>query len=115
MFRQFAAEFKGDSRVSAVLFAAYQKRLRVVYENKWKVTMAEKDKLFDRQSWNTPTAVSFRKHFNNACKWAFYYTMTEYQDYTQPILLKDDFVNYMELAKTVFRPQWRFLMGLRNY
>ena len=40
--------------------------------------------------------------------------MTEYQDYTQPILSKVDFLNYLELAKTVFRPQWRFLIGLRN-
>ena len=29
-FRQFAAELKGDSRASALLYATYQKRLRLI-------------------------------------------------------------------------------------
>ena len=113
-FRQFAAEYKGDSRVSALLYAAYQKRLRLIYEHRLNCASATNAGLFDKQTWNTPQAKLFRKLFNDLCKYAFFYTMAEYQDYTDPILNRADFLNFVELAKSVFEPQWRFLVSLRR-
>ena len=39
--------------------------------------------------------------------------MAEYQDYSHSIVNKLDFLNYVELAKSVFDPQWRFLISLK--
>ena len=113
-FRQFAAEFKGDSRASALLYAAYQKRLRLICDQRLNCALAANAGLFDKQTWNTPQAKLFRKLFNNLCKYAFFYTMAEYQDYSHSIVNKVDFLNFVELAKSVFDPQWRFLISLRK-
>ena len=40
--------------------------------------------------------------------------MAEYQDYSHSIVKKVDFLNFVELAKSVFDPQWRFLISLRK-
>ena len=114
IFRQFAAEYKGDSRMSAILYAAYQKRLRLIWEMKYNASLASNAGLFDKQTWNTPGAKTFCRLFNNLCKHSFRYCMVAYQDYSMPIVSENDFIVYLDIAKIVFKPQWRFLRSLRN-
>ena len=40
--------------------------------------------------------------------------MIAYQDYSMPIVSEKDFLVYLEIGKLVFKPQWQFLIGLRN-
>ena len=100
--------------MSAILYAAYQKRLRRIWEMKYNAALASNAGLFDKQTWNTPRAKTFRRLFNNLCKHSFRYCIIAYQDYSMPIVSEKDFLVYLEIAKIVFEPHWRFLHGLRN-
>ena len=84
------------------------------WENKYNEAIATKEKIFDKQSFATDGAKLFRKIFNKHCRWAFVFCLTEYQDYSQPILLPHDWLAFQSIAKILFEPQWRFLASLRN-
>ena len=114
VFRQFASEYKGDSRASAQLYASYQKRLRLSWENKYNMLKAANAGIYDKETFASNDAQKFRKVFNKHCMWAFAFCMTQYQDYSKPILLPIDFLAFQNIAKQVFGKQWRLLASLRN-
>ncbi len=40
--------------------------------------------------------------------------MNSYNDYSQPLLILDDFMNYLYLSKRIFHQQWEFLATTRG-
>ena len=114
VFRQFASEVRGDASASSQLYASYQKRLRRTFENKNTELLALQTGVFDKQSFNDTRGKLFRKLFDDLCRYAFFACMSSLQDYSQPIICNDNFMNYLALAKSVFDPPWRFLASLRN-
>jgi hypothetical protein len=40
--------------------------------------------------------------------------MHHYNDYSQPLILPEDFTNYFELSKNIFPQQWSFLQSTRG-
>ena len=40
--------------------------------------------------------------------------MSQFQDYSKPLILEEDFYAFMELARLIYDKQWRFLISLRN-
>ena len=114
MFRQFAHELWGESLAVSQLWGAHQKRLRVTYENKFLESVASKAGLYNKQSFDTRGGNLFRKYFDRFCRCAFVNAMTNYQDYSQPIVSNTDLLIWMRVAERVFDPQWRFLRSLRG-
>ena len=114
IFRHFAAQFYDDTKQSALLLAAYHKARALVYENSAKEAMAREAGLFDCQTLLTEEGNIFIKVFNNHCRHAFYHSITNFQHYNQPLILKHDWENFLDVAKFVFEKPWRLLMSFRN-
>ena len=41
--------------------------------------------------------------------------MNHYNNYSQPLIITDDFMNYLELSNTIFTQQWSFLRATRGF
>jgi hypothetical protein len=48
------------------------------------------------------------------CKHAFLNCMYDYNDYSQPLILEEDFMNYLNLSKRLFPLHWDFLCCCRG-
>ena len=109
-----SSEYRGDSRASYALYAHYQKRLRQTWQLKAEKADAAKDVVIDKQSWQTPQMKAFRVEFDSLCKEGFLRCLSQWNDYTKPIISPEDFNRFLEKAKTTYPKQWRFLAPLRN-
>ena len=108
-FCQFASEYFGDSRACSMLYIEYQQsRLDAVVEEL--VTSqgitASASNLFQESSFKTKRAQQFQHWFDCYCEDAFLNCMNSYNDYSQPLLVPDDFMNYLFLSKRIFPQQW---------
>ena len=113
IFHQFASEFFGDSWASSMLFIKYQQaRLdaageEIVMSSQGNTSSASN--LFHDLSFKTERAQLFQYWFNRYCEHAFLNCMNSYNDYSQLLLVPDDFINYPNLSKYIFPQQWEFL------
>ena len=55
-----------------------------------------------------------RERFDRYCKHVFLNCLNSYNDYSQPLLVPDDFMNYLYLSKRIFPQQWEFLATTRG-
>ena len=102
IFRQLSTELRGDSVASSQLYAAYQKQRCCVYKLLLDEAVTKKYSVLDKMQFNTKQAQGFRRRFDMLCKNAFINCLTRWNDYTQPIILDEDFIRYQEVAKQVF-------------
>ena len=112
IFCQFASEYFGNSRACSMLYIEYQQaRLDAAVEEL--VTSqgitASASNLFQESSFKTKRAQQFQHGFDRYCEHAFLNCMNSYNDYSQPLLVPDDFMNYLYLLKRIFPQQWEFL------
>jgi len=117
IFRQFASEYFGDSRASSMLFIEYQQaRLDAAAEifMSSQVNTSSASNLFHDSSFKTERAQRFQYWFDRYCKHEFLNCMNSYNDYSQPLLVPDDFMNYLNLSKRIFPQQWEFLAMARG-
>ena len=112
IFCQFASEYFGNSRACSMLYIEYQQaRLDAAVEEL--VTSqgitASASNLFQESLFKTKRAQQFQHGFDCYCEHAFLNCMNSYNDYSQPLLVPDDFMNYLYLLKRIFPQQWEFL------
>ena len=114
IFCQFASEYYGDSWACAMLCIAFQQaRLDAAVADL--VVLSEDgstslpNSIFKESSFNTTEVQRFQYFFDRYCEYAFRNCMNQYNDYSQPLILLNDFMNYLKLSKTIFRDQWAFL------
>ena len=69
---------------------------------------------FQESSFKTKRAKQFQHWFDRYCEHAFLNCMNSYNDYSQPLLIPDDFMNYLYLSKCIFPQQWEFLPTTRG-
>ena len=81
IFRQFAAEYKGDARASSLLFAIYNRRQRETVVRKLKEAEAARDGVLDKSTFDTSNAKVFAKLFDELCRRSFINTLTKFNDY----------------------------------
>jgi hypothetical protein len=101
---RFGSEYFGDSRACSMLFIEYQQvRLdAAVADLEAKKSSAESDNLFDKSLFKTEEVVIFQYWFDRYCKHAFLNCMNGYNDYSQPLIVPQDFMNYLSLSKHIF-------------
>ena len=112
IFHQFASEYFSDSRASSMLFIKYQQaRLDAAAEifMSSQGNTSSASNLFHDSSFKTERAQRFQYWFDHYCKHAFLNCMNSYNDYSQPLIVPDDFMNYLYLSKRIFPQQWEFL------
>jgi hypothetical protein len=104
IFRQFASEYFGDSCASSMLFIEYQQaRLDAAAElcmSSQGNTLSASN-LFHDSSFKTERAQRFQYWFDRYCKHAFLNCVNSYNDYSQPLLVPDDFMNIMDRVKSM--------------
>jgi hypothetical protein len=112
IFRQFASEYFGDSRARSMLFIEYQQaRLDAAAEifMSSQGNTSSASNLFHDSSFKTERAQRFQYWFDRYCEHASLNCMNSYNDYSQPLIVPDDFMNYLYLSKRIFPQQWEFL------
>ena len=112
IFRQFASEYFGDSWASSMLFIKYQQtRLDAAAEifMSSQGNKSSASKLFHDSLFKTKRAQLFQYWFDRYCEHAFLNCINSYNDYSQPLLVPDDFMNYLNLLKRIFPQQWEVL------
>ena len=114
ILRHFADQYYGDSTQSALLLAAYHKARALIHENNEKAALAREAGLFDCQTLLTDEGKQFVNVFNKHCKFAFYHSVTSFQQYSLPLILVEDWENFIDRAKFVFEKPWRLLMSFRG-
>ena len=118
IFCQFALEYFGNSRASLMLFIEYQQaRLdaageEIVMSSQGNTSSASN--LFHDLSFKTKRAQLFQYWFDRYCEHAFLNCMNSYNNYSQPLLVPDDFMNYLNLSKRIYPKQWEFLAMARG-
>ena len=78
VFRHLSDQLYGDSTMSALLYAAYQKRRSIIFEKSMNEAHARENGIYDEQTFNTPRARSFCKVFNNHCRNCFVFSLSEF-------------------------------------
>jgi hypothetical protein len=117
IFHQFASEYFSDSRASSMLFIKYQQaRLDAAAEifMSSQGNTSSASNLFHDSSFKTERAQRFQYWFDRYCEHAFLNCMNSYNDYSQPLIVPDDFMNYLYLSKRIFPQQWEFLATARG-
>ncbi len=75
----------------------------------WMLHLHQRPEFFYDASFNIKSAQQFQYWFDIYCKHAFINCMHDYDDYTQPILVTEVFMNYLLLSKQIFPLHWEFL------
>ena len=114
ILRHFSEQYYGDIKQSSLLLAAYHKARAVVFEKREKEAMLREAGLFNQQTLLTDEGKAFINVFDNHCRHAFYDSITSFQNYSQPLILVQDWENFIDVAKFVFEKPWRLLMSFRN-
>jgi len=117
IFCQFASEYFGDSGASPMLFFEYQQaRLDAAAEIFMSLqgNTSSASNLFHDSSFKTERAQRFQYWFDRYCEHAFLNCMNSYNDYSQPLLVPDVFMNYLNLSKRIYPKQWEFLAMARG-
>jgi len=117
IFCQFASEYFGNSRACSMLYIEYQQaRLDPAVEELFtsQGITASASNLFQESLFKTERAQQFQHWFDRYCKHAFLNCMNSYNDYSQPLLVPDDFMNFLYLSKRIFPEQWEFLATTRG-
>jgi hypothetical protein len=96
----FASQYYGESRACSMLFIEYQKALLDVATSKFHNTKTKSAmrELFDNASFKTESTQQFQHWFDMYCKHAFLNCMHNYNDYSQPLILAENFMNYLNLS-----------------
>jgi hypothetical protein len=114
IFKQFASKYYGDSRACSMLYIEYrQARLDVAASelNKATADFSTRDLIQDA-SIKTESAQQFLYWFDRHCKQAFINCMNSYNDYSQPLIVPQDFMNFLSVSKHIFLLQWEFLSSV---
>ncbi len=114
MFRQFASEYFGDSRVSSQLFAAYKECLCTVYRSRCIEAETVSVRTRSLPNFNFEAARTFQSTFDNICRYSFLNCFSDFNNYSMPILSTSDFSNYLNSSKHIFPEQWTFLSSHLN-
>jgi hypothetical protein len=114
IFRHFADQYYGDAKQSALLYASYMKCCRGIERKLKDEALAREAGVYDRQTLITPEAKALAIQFNDHCKEAFIHSMSNFQNYSLPMVLPDDRDRYVDLAKVSMRNQWRIQASYRN-
>jgi hypothetical protein len=107
ILHQFASEYYGDSRACLMLFIEYQQaRLDVATSELKRATANFATRgLFEDVSFVTELAQQFQHWFDRYCKHPFLNFMNGYNNYSQPLILPEDFMNFMLVSKRIFSLQ----------
>jgi hypothetical protein len=70
--------------------------------------------LFNQSSFKSEAVQRFQYWFDHYCKYAFFNCMNNYNNYSQPLIAANNFMNYLQLSKRIFPQQWNFLAGTCN-
>ena len=113
VFRQFASEYFGDSRVSSQLFAAYKECLNIFYRTRYANNSASISRLSDRpmHTFCFNDGRKFQSLFDDLCRYSFENCFTQFSDFSMPILSTVDFSIYLEASKHIF-PRITTLIGI---
>jgi hypothetical protein len=114
VFRHFSSQYYGDSKQSAILYSSYLNCLRRNASKREAAALAREAGMYDKQTLLTPEVKHFCNVFNNHCRYAFMFSVSSFQNYTDPLILVDDWRNFVEVAKRVMDTQWRVLASYRN-
>jgi hypothetical protein len=72
----------------------------------------ESANLFDQSLLKTEEAQQFQFWLVRYCKHAFLNCMNGYNNYSQPLIVPQDIMNYLPLSKHIFPQQWTFLSAV---
>lgn len=116
VFRQFASEYFGDSRVSSQLFAAYKECLNIFYRTRYATNSASISTITNRamHTFSFDAGRKFQSFFDDLCRYSFVNCFTQFSDFSMPILSTVDFSIYLQASKHIFPEQWAFLSSHRN-
>ena len=117
IFCQFASEYYGNSLACSMLYIEYQQaRLNAAVEEviTSQGITASASNLFQESLFKTKRAKQFQHWFDRYCKHAILNCMNSYNDYSQPLLIPDDFMNFLYLSMCIFPQQWEFLATTRG-
>jgi hypothetical protein len=101
IFRNMADECFGDARASALLYATYHKHISDIAFKLVAKANAERDGVLAKATFDTPQAKLFCKIFNKLCRNSFIFSLIYFQDYSQPIVSSQDFLNFLKLSKGI--------------
>ncbi len=104
ILRQFGSEYFGDSRACSTLYIEYQQaRLDMAVWDLHNINNASlSGSLFDSSSFKTKEATQFMYWFDQYCRNAFINCMNSCNDYSQPLIVVQDFMNFLLLSKRIF-------------
>ena len=105
VFRQFASEYFGDSRVSSQLFASYKECLCNYYRLRCINTECSSVRKQDLPTFNCDAARKFQLCFDNICRHSYFNSFSDFNDYSMPILSTADFLNFLNASKNIFPEQ----------
>ena len=114
VFRQFASEYFGDSRVSSQLFASYKECLCNYYRSRCIDTECSSVQKQDPPTFNCDAARKFQLCFDNICRHSYFNSFSDFKDYSMPILSTADFLNFLNASKNIFPEQWAVLLSHCN-
>ncbi len=112
IFRQFASEYFGNSRACLMLYIEYQQaRLDAAVADlmSQEATSSALTNLFNESLFNSKEVCRFQFWFDRYCEYAFVNCMNHYNDYSQLLIVAEDFTDYLKLSKRIFPQQWSFL------
>jgi hypothetical protein len=116
ILRRFGSEYFGDSRACSTLFIEYQQaRLDMAVRDLHNINNASlSGSLFNSSSFKTEEATQFMYWFDQYYRNAFINCMNSYNNYSQPLIIAQDFMNFLLLSKRIFPKQWDFLSAVRG-
>ena len=113
IFLQLSMETRGDAIQSSQLFSAYNRRRNEVYEDMLRKRDAQLADVIPAVV-NVDAEGDFYDDFNDLCKKAFTRCVSEYNDYTQPIISVCSFNDFFKKIPSIVPSQWAHLCGLRG-
>jgi hypothetical protein len=116
ILQQFTSEYYGDPQACSMLFIEYQQAQldATVADLEANNSSAESANLFDQSLFKTEEAQQFQFWLVRYCKHAFLNCMNGYNNYSQPLIVPQDIMNYLPLSKHIFPQQWAFLSAVRG-
>ena len=108
-------EFEGDVISCLSLYNSYlHRRLSVACADEKKAVAKVTKKIYDGGLFRTPRVVEFLNEFDTFISTQFERALTEFQDYSEPIIKTPDFMRFVEKGPEVFGNLWYLLCDLRG-
>jgi hypothetical protein len=110
ILHQFASKYIDHSCACSNLFIEYQQAQldAAVAELKSIDGVSASTNLFEQSSFKSEAVQRFQYWFDHYCRYAFFNCMNNYNNYSQPLIAANNFMNYLQILKRIFPQQLNF-------